>query len=404
VTTISAAQESEDHFLQRTRYQLGSLSRKTRSRGNDVWQFRFYESGPEGTRLRRTVTIGTVKQYPNRRDAMKLVEAFRLKINCDALAHIEPATVGGLVERYISEELPERYSTQQSYLAILKRWIRPKWGDYRLSDVKAVAVEQWLKTLELAPKTKVHIRNLMHLLYENARRWELADLNPIELVRQSGRRLSIPRVLRLEEVQALLAQLEDPYRTMVLVAVCLGLRVSEIMGLQWGDFDWENQTVLVQRSVVHGRVGETKTEYSRRPMPLDPALARALWSWRERSMYPMDSDWVFASNQGKPRWQESILEDHLKPAAEDAKIGKIGWHTFRHTYSTMLRSLGVDVKVQQELLRHADIQTTMNVYTQAVSDAKREANSKVVRMVLPAVEQQKRPPAMAALQLGANGS
>lgn len=107
-------------------------------------------------------------------------------------------------------------------------------------------------------------------------------------------------------------------------------------------------------------------------------------------MYPMESDWVFANDQGRPRWQESILEDHLKPPAETAAIGKIGWHTFRHTYSTMLRSLGVDVKVQQELLRHADIQTTMNVYTQAVSDAKREANSKVVRMVLPAGEQAKK--------------
>jgi integrase len=209
-------------------------------------------------------------------------------------------------------------------------------------------------------------------------------------------------VLCLEEVKALLVQLKEPYRTMVLVAVCLGLRVSEIMGLQWGDFDWENQTVLVQRSVVHGRVGDTKTEYSRRPMPLDAALARALWNWRERSMYPMDSDWVFANDQGKPRWQESILEDHLKPAAETAEIGKIGWHTFRHTYSTLLRSLGVDVKVQQELLRHADIQTTMNIYTQAVSVAKREANSKVVRMVLPAAEQAKRPLLAASGLLGAN--
>jgi integrase len=48
----------------------------------------------------------------------------------------------------------------------------------------------------------------------------------------------------------------------------------------------------------------------------------------------------------------------------------------------MLRAIGTDVKVQQELLRHADIATTMNVYTQAVSDAKRDANSKVVRMVI----------------------
>ena len=70
------------------------------------------------------------------------------------------------------------------------------------------------------------------------------------------------------------------------------------------------------------------------------------------------------------------------PAGLKAKLGRIGWHTFRHTYSSMLRHLGVDVKVQQELLRHADIRTTMNTYTQAMPSALREANRKVARMVV----------------------
>jgi integrase len=77
----------------------------------------------------------------------------------------------------------------------------------------------------------------------------------------------------------------------------------------------------------------------------------------------------------------------LNAAASDRALSfrisniKIGWHTFRHTYSTMLRSLGVDMKVQQELLRQADIQTTMTSIPKAVLGAKREANSKVMRMV-----------------------
>ena len=73
----------------------------------------------------------------------------------------------------------------------------------------------------------------------------------------------------------------------------------------------------------------------------------------------------------------------LKPSAITAGLGsRVGWHTFRHTYSSMQRQLGVDVKVQQELLRHADVRTTVNVYTQAVSEQKRAAHSCVVRMVL----------------------
>jgi len=325
--------------------------------------------------------VGSVGRYPTRADALPEVEPFRLRLNVESRLG-GPVTINALVARYKEQELPERHSTQRSYLAVLNRWIGPRWGEYVLDEVKTVAVEQWLRTLQLAPKSKTHIRSLMHLLYQHARRWEMTEKNPIELVRQSSRRLRIPRVLTAEEIRSLLAQLSEPWHTMVLVAACLGLRVSEIIGLQWGDFDWEGQTVLVQRAVVQTRVGDTKTETSSRPLPLDPVLAGHLKELHQRSFYKASGDWVFANDAGRPRWQETILTRQLKPAAVRAGIGKIGWHTFRHTYSTMLRSAGTDIKVQQELLRHANVQTTMNIYTQAVSDQKRAANSKVVEMVL----------------------
>jgi integrase len=74
-----------------------------------------------------------------------------------------------------------------------------------------------------------------------------------------------------------------------------------------------------------------------------------------------------------------MLTDHIKPAALRAGIGKVGWHTFRHTFSSLLHQTGTKLAVQKELLRHADIQTTMNIYTQAVSADKREAVQRVVR-------------------------
>jgi integrase len=114
-------------------------------------------------------------------------------------------------------------------------------------------------------------------------------------------------------------------------------------------------------------VGETKTEGSARPLPINPDLATRLRELHKRSAHRAPGDWVFANDGGQPRWQETILQRQLKPAAIRAGIGKIGWHAFRHTYSTMLRSAGTDIMVQQELLRPANIQTTMNVYTQAVS-------------------------------------
>jgi integrase len=159
----------------------------------------------------------------------------------------------------------------------------------------------------------------------------------------------------------------------------LGLRVCELLGLQWGDIDFENFTVKIQRGIVEGEANETKTEASEGTLPLDPELAECLLAHKTGSPYKGNSDYVFAGTTGKPPWPDGLLTDHLKPAAAKAGIGGIGWHTFRHTYSTLLHALGTTPAVQKELLRHADINTTLNIYTQAVSAEKRDAASKVVK-------------------------
>ena len=203
----------------------------------------------------------------------------------------------------------------------------------------------------------------------------------------------MPRVLAPGQIRLLLEQLDKPYRIMVLVAACLGLRTSEIMGLQWGDFNWEDCTILIRRGVVNGKSGDTKTEASRKALPVDPRLVSPLKELRKCSLHKGSQDWVFTNRAGRPRAQQNILQRHLRPAAVRAGIGKIGWHTFRHSYSTILRAAGTDIKVQQELLRHSTIQSTMNIYTQAVSEQKRAANSVVVGILLNEIAPETRVPA-----------
>jgi integrase len=103
------------------------------------------------------------------------------------------------------------------------------------------------------------------------------------------------------------------------------------------------------------------------------------------SSRPNIENWGFANlEKGKPYWPGRVQENWIFPAAKKLGIGRIGWHMLRHSHSTLLHALGVDLKVQQELLRHADVRTTLNIYTRAVPSALREANSKVVRLVIPA--------------------
>src|SRR5207244_4963567 len=95
---------------------------------------------------------------------------------------------------------------------------------------------------------------------------------------------------------------------------------------------------------VAGRVEETKTEASQHPLPLDPDLAAALLDWRRQAPYASDSDFVFAGDSGKPRWQGMILKDYIQPAAVKTGIGTVGWHTFRHSYRAWLNSSDMALK------------------------------------------------------------
>jgi len=362
------------------RYQYGTLTLRKRKKGPHVWQWRYVEYG-----RRKSIMIGTLEKLPTKADALRMLEVHRLRINsANPQTKFHAVTVGTVIDRYLTEEMPVavRSDTASSYQGILKNWIRPRWGTQTLQAVKAIPVETWIKLIPRSPNTRAHIRNMMHLLFNCAIRWELIDKNPVDLVRQSTRRTKIPRVLTPEEFKQLLNELGEPYRTMVLVAGCLGLRISEISGLQWGDIDWVRLTVSIQRSVVSGRVYKTKTEASQKPLPLDPDLAEVLFRFRGRAVYVAPSDFIFAGDSGKPRWQGVMLTDHIKPAAVRAGVGKVGWHTFRHTFSTILHDAGTNMAVQKELLRHADISTTMNMYTQAASPAKREAVHQVARVLL----------------------
>jgi len=376
-------------MFQRTRYQFGWLRRKPRRRGPDVWVWVHRSKGPDGKSKENAVIVGNVVQYPTEAEAWRATEGLRLAVNSPQ--RNEEITFNAVIDRYLREKLPKRHSTGSKYRSWLTHHVQPKWGSVPIRNVKPLLVEEWLSGLDLAPKSKGHLRSMMHILFNWAMKWELIDLdkmNPMNLVRVEGssKRLRQPKALTIKEFRLLMKQLGEPIRTMCIVAACLGLRASEVAGLQWGDFDWRDREVHIQRGFVIGHVDEVKTTNSNRSLPVHRALASLLREYkRETAPNASDTAWLFPSpyGTGRPRWPWTIQRTHLLPAGMRAGLGRIGWHTFRHSYSTLLRSVGVDLKVQQELLRHADIRTTMNVYTQAVPEAMRKANSRVVEMVLP---------------------
>lgn len=410
------------------RYQNGCVGVATNGSGIPVWIFRWYETQPDGERIRRKKQIGTLDQYTTKAAAEKAAIGLRLAINSGKRSELSRSiTMKQLVEHFRQKELVDHgedgraWSTRDRYESYLAAWIEPRWGDEKLDEIKAPMVEEWLRNLKckphkrknalagmqrqrtmekdrkrLAPATKAKIRNLMSVLYNHAIRWGFMDHNPISGpnkgagVRQSSKREKVPDILEVSEMQKIVAKLQLRERVLLFLDMATGLRRGELAGMKWRDIDFENLEIDVQRSVVDQVVGRCKTEASQKKMPLDEFTVQDLRTWYRETPYRDPEDWVFASNSrraGKkrgrqPLWLQTVMRYHIQPVVKELGINKrVTWHTFRRTYATLLKANGEDVKVVQELLRHGSVKVTLDIYAQAQMLTKRKAQQKVVEMV-----------------------
>jgi integrase len=375
-------------MITRASYQHGSIKREKRKRGPAVWTLRWRETKPDGSTTRRKEIIGTVVQFKTKADAWKACDHLRSTINPNTGT---PRTIGELVKHYQRKEMSEdgskSFSTRTAYDVYLRNWIVPVWSEYSLRDVRTVAVEDWLRSLPLANGSRAKIRNLMSTLFNHAMRYEWTDRNPIRLVRQSAKRERTPDVLTAEEIKSLLSQLQGPYYVMAFLAAVTGLRVSELLALKWEDVNFAAGEITLTRAIVCQHVGPLKTAASQKPVPMDAGLSALLLDWRGRCPYNQDNDFVFASPEKhgtQPLWPSSAMAKHIRPAAKRAGIQKhVRWHVFRHSFATLLKGNGEDVKTVQESLRHADSKVTLDTYTQGLMPLKRAAQRKVIEAVGP---------------------
>jgi integrase len=217
--------------------QQGSVIREHRKLGPDVWCFRWWEAGPNGNRVHRRIVLGTAEQMRDAASARQFTFGLVKEINTtDIRSAGISMTLAQLADHFHQRELGRSngrisYSTKRAYQGYLDKWIVPRWADCLLPNIKAVEVELWLKHLERAAGTCCKIRNVMSVLFNHARRYDLYDRNPIQCVRQSAKRRSTPEVLTSNEVRQLLTALKPRERMMVSLDVATGLRQSELFAL-----------------------------------------------------------------------------------------------------------------------------------------------------------------------------
>ena len=376
--------KGKEFSLTRRRYQKGCLVKKGKN-----WVLRFREDmlNPDGTvgRIHRSVVLGALR---TKGEAQRAADACLRKINDGSREPQSTITLNDFWNAYFEPEiLPTlKYSTQNLYRLLSAKHLLPTLGDHRLCDLSRLHIQQFIgqkQREKYAPQTLAHFRNLLSKLFSTAMNWGWMESNPAQNIGLPPmERTRTARVLSPDEISKLAATLAEPARTIFLVGALTGLRIGEILALKVEDVDNTQALICVRRDVYRGRVGIPKTPGSERQVPLASPLILILQHWL--SVRPARSEWLFPSTAGTPLRDRNLMRRHLWPACGLLGIPRFGWHSLRHTFSTLNGNAGVAVPVLQSLLGHASPETTM-IYTHPFEDVKRQAVEDLASLLFPNV-------------------
>jgi integrase len=154
--------------------------------------------------------------------------------------------------------------------------------------------------------------------------------------------------------------------------VFTGARQGELLGLRWGDIDWETNQILIQRTFNNRRLFSPKTGSSRRKIDLGPAVITTLKRWK-MACPPNDLNLIFPNKAGKHIDNSSMLRRHFRPALKAAGLPSVRFHDLRHAYASLLIAQGENIKYIQNQLGHASPTITLNVYAHLMKDRNPEA-------------------------------
>lgn len=224
---------------------------------------------------------------------------------------------------------------------------------------------------------------------ERAVREEIIPRNVSKLVTVSVPSYKVNRGLTTEQARRVLrASREDRFHALYVLALCLGLRRGELLGLRWEDVDLDTGTLEVVQTLqrVSGelRFVRPKTENSERTIPLPHFCIDALKGHRERQLAERSDAWpgwedhglVFPSRRGTPMEPDNLRRS-WGAVRKAADLGEMRLHDLRHTCVSLLLDLGVPPHIVREIVGHSDIEVTMTIYAHASLSEKRKALGKL---------------------------
>jgi integrase len=258
-----------------------------------------------------------------------------------------------------------RLGTWKQYEMVTRVHIKPTLGKVRLDRLNALQVQNLYqhKLDEGVSARRVrYIHVTIHKALKDAVRWQLVPRNVANTVAPPRQPRQEIRPLAVGQVKTLLtAACGNRLEALYVLAVTTGMRQGELLGLKWEDVDRGTGTLQVRRTVFNGQINPPKTSSGRRIVKLSQTALEAL---RKHSERRQQGAWVFSSRNGTPVGSWNFIHRSWYPLKEAARLPKATrFHDLRHTAATLLLLKGVNPKIVSSMLGHANISTTLDIYS-----------------------------------------
>src|SRR5215471_3831656 len=262
-------------------------------------------------------------------------------------------------------------STRYAYESVLKKWIKPFFGERLFEDIGADTVGRFMAHLaqnKLSAKYRRNVYNLLKVLFEIAVEYDLMSASPIRprVHRPEADRRRLP-VFSLEQTLAIIEKADEMYRPALETLALTGLRAGELLALRWKDCDFKNRRFTISNTVWRGQLQTTKTEASDRTIGMPEPLVRTLTDYQEESKFTDADDFVFCQADGKPIDPDSLRRLGIYPALKKAGIPfqkrASGCHAFRRFVVSVIHKQTGSLKLAQQQLGNSTLSTTADIYT-----------------------------------------
>lgn len=349
----------------------------------------------KGRRCRETLKLGPTK--PNLLYAARMREAILHEIAlgtfnyakhfpnsplAKSLSKRSLQTVGQALDAYLlAAQKRCAFSTLRDYQSAVEYHLKPAFGDRLLVDLNIAELKAWIGGLAISAKRINNVLVPLRGVLADAFADGVIERNPAARIKNLPHRTEEPDPLSPTEVATLLQVCEPQVRNLFQFAVWTGMRTSELIGLEWGDIDWNKGVARVRRASVRKQIKEPKTLAGERDVKLLPGSLEALESQKQFSF--LQGGRIFLNPRTGSPWETDgqIRKTAWQPAIRKSGIRERNPYQTRHTFASLCLTVGEDIAWVARQLGHKSIAMTLKRYARYMDGVTDSGGEKLTRLL-----------------------